>query len=315
MVRVHKGLVGLGLAAALGAIPATAAQRAFVASYGSDANAATFCSLQAPCRSFEAAISVVDSGGEVLALDAAGYGSNITISKPLTLTANPGFHASILATSGTAVRITTGAKVILRGLDIRGAGADTGVFAGGNVDIEDCLISNFLVVGVDGWGKLRVSDTVIRNSHVGIDALASRTDIVRSQLLDNDQAGIEVDWFWGRFPAASSYADISVSDSLISNNHYGIRVSIVWAGGLYRVAVTRTTISHNFRGIDANGDGYVPRPGFETQPDVRITVGDSQITANEAGLVNWEIVKFESMGNNLFANDGLYGTIVVVPGT
>jgi hypothetical protein len=51
------------------------APRAFVASTGSDANAAQACARSAPCRTFQAAVDVVDDGGEVIALDAAGYGA------------------------------------------------------------------------------------------------------------------------------------------------------------------------------------------------------------------------------------------------
>lgn len=63
-------VVALALAGAVG--PAAAVQRTFVASDGNDANA---CSLIAPCRTFQAAVNLVDSAGEVVALDSGGFGA------------------------------------------------------------------------------------------------------------------------------------------------------------------------------------------------------------------------------------------------
>ena len=65
---------------------AVAPQRTFVsAQTGNDANTANNCSLTQPCRNFNAAIGVVNAGGEVVALDSGGYGAT-TISKAVTLT-------------------------------------------------------------------------------------------------------------------------------------------------------------------------------------------------------------------------------------
>src|SRR5436190_20308053 len=119
-------------------------QRTFVASYGNDANTATNCGFANPCRGFTAALSKTTSGGEVVALDAAGYGA-VTISLPVTITANPGFYAGISASTGNAVTVATSAgPVILRGLNINGVGALNGVSmaAAGNVTIENSVISN-----------------------------------------------------------------------------------------------------------------------------------------------------------------------------
>ena len=51
--------------------------RFFVASYGNDADQCTFGS---PCKTFQHAVDVADAGGEVTAIDGAGYGA-ITITK------------------------------------------------------------------------------------------------------------------------------------------------------------------------------------------------------------------------------------------
>ena len=74
---VRLTVAGAGFVAMAASAPhALAAQRTFVHSspLGNDANTAFNCSLVAPCRSFNAAISVTDPGGELVILDTAGYG-------------------------------------------------------------------------------------------------------------------------------------------------------------------------------------------------------------------------------------------------
>src|SRR6202171_1675712 len=140
MSRLSPTVLALSLAAALTAIPAEAAQRAFVSSSGNDANTASGCGLASPCRSFASAQTVVSDGGEIVALDAAGYGP-ITVTKNVTITANPGFYAGIGVATGSAVTINTaGVNVILRGLNINGTGASYGVVMtnGHRLWIDDC---------------------------------------------------------------------------------------------------------------------------------------------------------------------------------
>jgi hypothetical protein len=74
-----------GLACSLFTTPAHARARVFVASYGNDANPCTFLSS---CRNFQQAVNVVDAGGEVTAIDSAGFGA-INITKSVTITNRP----------------------------------------------------------------------------------------------------------------------------------------------------------------------------------------------------------------------------------
>ena len=67
-------LPALALASAVACSAAYAGQRAFIVSTGNDANAASGCTPAAPCRSLQAAHNAVDAGGEIVALDTAGYG-------------------------------------------------------------------------------------------------------------------------------------------------------------------------------------------------------------------------------------------------
>ena len=106
-----------------------APQRTFVsAHHGNDANTANNCSITQPCRNFNAAIGVVNAGGEVVALDSGGYGAT-TISKAVTLTGPTGVYVAITALTAGSSAITVSAAstdtVVLRGLTLTGLGGQT----------------------------------------------------------------------------------------------------------------------------------------------------------------------------------------------
>ena len=124
---------------------------------GNDANTAFNCSLVAPCRSFNVAISVTNPGGEVVILDTAGYGP-MTINKSIKIIGPSGVYGgiSVLGGGGSASRpgivINAGDTdvITLRGLDISGVpGAPPLPLIGidiqnaGTVHIEKTSISNF----------------------------------------------------------------------------------------------------------------------------------------------------------------------------
>src|SRR5436190_6210328 len=86
------------------------ATRTWVSGVGDDVNP---CSRTAPCKTFAGAISKTAEGGEIDALDPAGYGS-VTITKAMTLDGGTGSGwASILTggTNGVTVNVTTGTHV------------------------------------------------------------------------------------------------------------------------------------------------------------------------------------------------------------
>jgi hypothetical protein len=85
MTRIASLLTMLVTAVAclLPAAPAFAQRdRVFVASYGDDSNPCTFGS---PCKTFQNAVNVVGTGGEVTAIDSAGFGP-VSITKSVTIT-------------------------------------------------------------------------------------------------------------------------------------------------------------------------------------------------------------------------------------
>src|SRR6516165_1614419 len=119
--RIPFALLAATLASSLFSVSAHARARVFVASYGNDSNPCTFLS---PCKTFQQAVNVVAAGGEVTAIDSAGFGP-ITISKSVSITSPAGIEAGIVPTyGGSAITITAGPSdgVQLRGLTVDGAG-------------------------------------------------------------------------------------------------------------------------------------------------------------------------------------------------
>src|SRR4029453_16525501 len=55
-----------------------------------------------PCRTFDAALTKTDAGGEIIALETGAYDPT-TITKAITLAAAPGADVAIHATTGNAV--------------------------------------------------------------------------------------------------------------------------------------------------------------------------------------------------------------------
>lgn len=161
----------LTLIFSLTAATLTAQVRTWVSSNGLDSND---CSRTAPCRNFEAAITAVNTAGEVVALDSAGYGP-VNITKSVTVVAPAGVHAAIAPTTAEAVRISA-AEVVIRGLYLNSQGASQGFDITGaatNVHIENCVIHGFTSHGLfmestGSLSRLYVVDSTFRSNVNGI---------------------------------------------------------------------------------------------------------------------------------------------------
>lgn len=148
---------------------ATQAQdRVFVSGLGSDVNP---CTVKKPCRTFQRGYDVVNAGGEVVALDSAGYGA-VSITKSVTLTGE-GVYAGITAISGNGIDINSAtAVVVLRNLSIYGLGTGSIGINGSDatsLHVENCIIQGFaggLLINSHANSGIQtfVKDTVMRNT-------------------------------------------------------------------------------------------------------------------------------------------------------
>lgn len=158
------------------------ATRTWVSGVGDDANP---CSRTAPCKTFAGAISKTATGGEIDALDPAGYGA-VTITKEITIDGGPGV-SSVLVSGTNGIIVSAGASetVILRNLTINGlnTGLDGVKYqSGGNLIIDNLAINGFSQNAINATlstdGRLTVKDTVINNSITGVSVNTSSGNIV-----------------------------------------------------------------------------------------------------------------------------------------
>src|SRR3954469_11095216 len=132
-------LLVYGMPAALLAAPS----KIFVASYGNDANSGSPAS---PKRSFQAAHSAVAPGGEIVALDTAGYGP-LAINKSVSVIVPPGV-TGFVTVSGNVFAISINAApsdvVSLRGLIVENTAGPSGYGIRsdlvGKLIVEDCAV-------------------------------------------------------------------------------------------------------------------------------------------------------------------------------
>jgi len=214
---------------------ATAAQRTFVASYGSDAHP---CSLSQPCRSFGAAIAKTSGDGEVIVLDSAGYGP-VKITQSVSIIAPAGIYAGVAVTSTEGITIDGPAIVVtLRGLSINGQGGNFAVHfvQGAQLLIEDCEIVNF-------------------QAGIFLEATDSSASIRNTRIRDCYFAGIFTSGTTGGM-------QISIVESELANNNIGLQVD---AGGTVQATVAHSTLSRNSMAlrvaVQTGGNGSILSDG------------------------------------------------------
>jgi hypothetical protein len=297
--------------------PPAQAQRArvFVASYGNDSNPCTFLS---PCRTFQQAVNVVASGGEVTAIDSAGFGS-VAINQSVTITSPSGVEAGIAAPSGgTAVTISAGAsgEVALRGLTIEGGGTgQTGISLLGakKLVIENCIVSNLTSSGIAltpaSASNITISNTRVSNNgghgiyiqppetFANVNALFNRVETYHNGL-----KGI------GIFGNLDPNIDAIVVDSVAAFNESGIYAlgDTVSGVGVTNVRVFRSATFQNGTPPFVGQTGQ----GVRAEGWARITVAQSHIEDD-----GWSIDQFQ-VGNNgsqIFSYDDNYSFNTTVP--
>jgi hypothetical protein len=307
-------LASIGLAASLAAIlPAVAEQaqapRTFVSAAGSDSNP---CSFAAPCRHFQAAVNATSAGGEVDALDPAGYGP-IVISQAITIEGQ-GWSYIAPPAGGNAITINAvGANVVIHGVSLNGAGITGGtngiVFnSGSRLTVTDCVAQNFNNNGPAATGNgillqqashhvnFAITNTnVSQNSNAGIYYLpgeAGTADgVIDHVVASNGINGIAIDTsFFGN-------GSIAISNSIVSNDNQGISIS--GRSNSLTVSIDNTSVTGNSNtGISAVGAPV-------------IFLGRSLINANNnVGIDN------ETSANSIYSyqNNSINGNITDISG-
>lgn len=269
------------------------ASRTWVSGVGDDANP---CSRTAPCKTFAGAISKTAAGGEIDALDPAGYGA-VTITKAITIDGGGGQVASVLAsgTNGIVVQAGTSDVVTLRNIQINGIG--TGIngirfLTGKALHVENCTIFGFTTRGIDiaksDGGQVEVLNTVVRdNNDSGIKSLNTANtvsvSIDHSQFLNNRQFGV----------FASDFSKFSIRNTTsASNGNIGFLAQA--ANGTAVIDLVDSMASNNNIGVQAGGN---------TAPTT-IRIGRASLLGNPTGIVvgiNGSVLSF---GDNFNTGTG-----------
>jgi hypothetical protein len=232
----------------------------------------------------------------------------ITVTKSLSIVANPGFYAGITATTGDAVTIATpGVNVLLRGLNINGIGGVNGVNMtdGASLTLDNCVVSNFSGAGVKvdaASTSVRISNSVLSgNGGDGLLVAQGRADVVRSRANGNGRAG-----FGAITAAGGTTAAISIVDSFASGNMFGFAAIASAAASTAHLSASRVTgASNTTSGLQVQLVSGTPTA----------VVGNSMFTQNTTGMNNAGGT-LKSLGNSLVDLNGANtsGTITGLSG-
>ncbi len=242
------------------------ATRTWVSGVGDDVNPA---SRTAPCKTFAGAISKTATGGEINAIDPGGYGA-VTITKSITIDGG-GTFASILSSMTTGVIINAGPTgvVILRNLNINGAGNGINgikITSAKKVIIENCNLFGFTQRGVEinttEPCTVMMNNVTVNNAAdaVGISNSASTViiDNSRFQMLSN--AGVNL---------------MTGQATLTNSNISGCGTGIITAAKT-TATISGNTITNNDTGLQNAGSivsaGNNLLSGNKTQGSVSSTV-------------------------------------------
>lgn len=296
------------------ATPAQAVQRAYVASYGLDSNTAFSCDVNNPCRWFRTAVTVVDPDGEVVALDTAAYGT-VTLTQSISLTAAPGIYAGISVFPGaTGVTIATpGVNVVLRGLTVNSQGGNAGILMtdGAKLSIENCVISNFSIIGstvnqhgvlVQTAATVRMVNTLVRDSDIGIEIQAGATaDISGSKFLGNSTAGI-----FANNSIAGTNTTTAVSDTTVAGSGIGIYALADTNTAATKIEIIRSIVSNTNIGV------AVESAVGAASVNIRKSMVTGSSTHGLSQLFNGALISY---GNNTLSNNTLNvaGTLTTAP--
>jgi hypothetical protein len=301
-IRMAAAVVAALTGIALAGHASATLQRTFVASTGVDTNA---CSITAPCRGFTAAIAKTTAGGEVIALDSAGYGP-VTIAKSISLIAPTGVYAGITVFSGDGITVNgPGITVVLRGLSINGQGGGYGIVLeqAAHLRIENCVISNMATGGLlhlANGADLTMLDTIVRDNALTGILVSADTSVVLDHVRSERNA---IDGFTMASTSTGIQATITAS-TFASNGRHGVFVLTNMPSADTFVLIDRSVLADNVAngfildGTNAGARGSLTRNAIHRNRgigasvlggvtyNVYVTMSENAISGNEHGGIS-----------------------------
>ncbi|HSY52586.1 MAG TPA: right-handed parallel beta-helix repeat-containing protein [Thermoanaerobaculia bacterium] len=239
---------------AIAAFANAQATRTWVSGVGDDVNP---CSRTAPCKTFAGAISKTASPGIINCLDPGGMGA-VTITKSITIDCTATLGSALSSgTQGIVINAQTTDKVVLRGLDINGAGVTLGtngvnVIQAASVALFNVRIANYSGAGVETTNSsnqiaLSLDNCQVLNNATGVLANSSGSGstllTVSNSQIENNTTGIDIEG-----PSSSA----QVSHTIVSRNTGdGFKLG----NGTSGAALDSSTFSFNGNGVDASAAG------------------------------------------------------------
>jgi hypothetical protein len=290
-MSAFKPILAASLIASASVVQAQAS-RTWVSGVGDDVNP---CSRTAPCKTFAGAISKTAAGGEINALDPAGYGP-VTITKSITIDGGRAF-ASILAANVNGIIINgPSITVNLRNLSIDGFNGTTGngirILQASAVNIDNVSLMNFAGTLPQGRGiTIETATSAVRvnianssiynmNSH-GIHSAPTAGNVIL--VVDNVSVA----------RGGASAIDLrentaaSINRSALTNNRNG-------AGVMLELTTATATISNSLLANNAIGVGTAAAGGAPSA----FIYGDT-ITGNTTAGLQISSGTITSLSNNI----------------
>ena len=272
------------------------ATRTWVSGIGNDVNP---CSRTAPCKTFAGAISKTAAGGEINALDPGGFGA-VTITKAISIVGD-GTMAGVLASLVNGITVNAGPAdvVVLRNLDINGAGNGlNGIrfLAGGALYVESCTIYGFTGKGIDArpstTSQLFVTDTIIRNNPGATGGGITLAPVAPATLVATiERVRMQRNRFGLR---AEDGSRVTVRDSVATGNSTNGYVAFSAAGASTLMIESSLASDNTNNGVSAQGASATVR------------LSNVVVTGNATGL-NAGGGAIVSFGNNRVAGNGADG--------
>jgi hypothetical protein len=258
------------------------APRTFVSASGSDSNP---CSFAAPCRHFQAAVTATSAGGEVDALDPAGYGP-ITISQAITIEGQGwSYIAPPVGGNGININAVRG-NVSIHGVSLNGAGITGGtngiVFnSGGSLTVTNCVINNFTGTGILITPSSGSNQTVL---------------IADSFALNNGANGIEID------PLATSTVSYTIDRTTVANNGTSSTTAgiLVNAGGGFSFGtLSSVNADMNSVGVYLTGNEFVSDAYIRNSIIHHSSVGhDLMVLSTVESVLLFDSNQIDDIGNS-----------------
>lgn len=232
--------------------------RAYLASYGNDANP---CTVASPCRLLPAALNAVAPNGEIWMLDSANYNATtVNIAKSANILAIPGQVGSIVAVGNApAITIAPGMTVSLLNVAIVNNASNPGTdgiqMTSGTLTIDDSLIAG-VGTGLDmnGTGIASVNNVNFRGVNDGVRARnGGQIGVSRSKFSNN--SGFCA---WADASVASTTSTVLVNESSFMNCYGGAIAFSTVAGAAARMMVANSSFANGFYGVATQSNAGGP---------------------------------------------------------